>query len=169
MEERHKRFALRMIPYGVHVVTTLDAGGAPVAATTHWVTQTSFEPALVTVALPVGAPIYAAARASNFMALHMLGRDDAAEALAFVSRPTVVEGNKLSGWGFKPSRFTGLPLLNDAPAVLELSVRAVIEFGDHHPFICEVAEAHVRLPEQERPDEMVLHLWELGETIFYGG
>ncbi len=164
-----KRFALRMIPYGVHVVTALDAAGQPYAATTHWVTQTSFEPALVTVALPAGSALYAAIRATNTFALHMLGRDDAAEALAFAVRPAVLEGNTLSGWGFKPSLTTGLPLLNDAPAVLELAVRAVLEFGDHHPVIAEVIEAHVRLPEQERPDKMVLHMRELGERYFYGG
>ncbi len=158
-----------MIPYGVHIVTAVDADGRPVAATAHWVTQTSFEPPLVTVALPADGLAYAAIRATNFFALHMLGRDDAAEALAFAVRPAMLEGQTLSGWGFKSSRFSGLPLLDDAPAVLELAVRAVLEFGDHHPVIAEVVEAHVRLPEQERPDEMVLHLRELGETIFYGG
>ena len=169
MDPAHRKFALRMIPYGVHIVTAVDAAGRPVAATTHWVTQTSFEPPLVTVALPADGLAYAAIRATNVFALHMLGRDDAAEALAFAVRPAVLEGQTLSGWGFKPSRFSGLPLLDDAPAVLELAVRAVLEFGDHHPVIAEVIEAHVRLPEQERPDAMVLHLRELGETIFYGG
>ncbi len=158
-----------MIPYGVHVVTAVDAVGRPVAATAHWVTQTSFEPPLVTVALPADGLAYAAIRATNLFALHMLGRDDAAEALAFAVRPAVLEGQTLSGWGFKPSRFSGLPLLNDAPAVLELAVRAVLEFGDHHPVIAEVVQAHMRLPEQERPDEMTLHLRELGKTMFYGG
>ena len=169
MDPAARRFALRMIPYGVHVVTAVDAAGEPVAATTHWVTQTSFDPPLVTVALPANGLAYAAIRATNVFALHMLGREDAAEAMAFTVRPAVQEGHTLSGWGFKPSRYSGLPLLNDAPAVLELAVRAVLEFGDHHPVIAEVVQVHVRLPEQERPDAMVLHLRELGETIFYGG
>ena len=169
MQAEHKRFALRMIPYGVHIVTALDTAGNPYAATTHWVTQTSFDPPLVTVAFPAASAAYAAIRATNAFALHMLGRDDAAEALAFAVRPAVLEGDTLSGWGYKPSRVTGLPLLDDAPAVLELAVRAVLEFGDHHPVIAEVIEAHVRLPEQDRPDQMVLHLRELGERYFYGG
>ncbi len=158
-----------MIPYGVHVVTALAADGTPVAATTHWVTQTSFTPPLVTAAFPPGSPAYAAIRATNLFALHMLGRDDGAEAMAFQTRPAVLEGNTLSGWPFEPSPRTGLPLLGNAVAVLELAVRAVLEFGDHHPVIAEVIEAHVRLPEHERPDAMILHMRELGETIFYGG
>jgi flavin reductase (DIM6/NTAB) family NADH-FMN oxidoreductase RutF len=163
-----RRFALRMIPYGVHVVTALDAAGGVVATTAHWVTQTSFEPPLVMVALPAGGAAYAAIRATNRLALHMLGKDDAGEAFAFQTRPAVLEGETLSGWGFTRAE-SGLPLLHNAVAVLECSVRAVIAFGDHHPFMAEVTEAHVRLPPHNRPDEMVLHLREMGNTIFYGG
>jgi flavin reductase (DIM6/NTAB) family NADH-FMN oxidoreductase RutF len=168
MDERTKKFALRMIPYGVHVLTSVDAGGAPVAATLHWVMQTSVAPPLVTVALRPDSAIYAAVRQSCRFALHMLGKDDAAEAFAFQTRPAIVEGNTLSGWGYKVSD-TGLPLLHDAPAVLECTLRGVLEYGDHHPVIGEVTQAFLRLPEQDRPDKMILHLREMGETIFYGG
>ena len=168
MNAADRRFALRMIPYGVHIITALDASGHPAAITAHWVTQTSFEPALVTVAVPPASAAYAAIRATNRFALHMLGKDDAAEALAFQTRPATLEGDTLSGWAFKPSA-SGLPLLNDAVAVLECDVRAVLEFGDHHPMIAEVIQAHVRLPPHNRPDQMILHLSELGKTIFYGG
>jgi flavin reductase (DIM6/NTAB) family NADH-FMN oxidoreductase RutF len=169
MDPAEKRFVLRMIPYGVHVVTAQDSAGTRFASTVHWVTQTSFDPALVMVALPTGSPAYAAIRETNHFALHMLGKDDAGEAFAFQTRPAVLEGQTLSGWGFAPSRHTGLPLLHDAVGVLECSVRAVIEYGDHHPFIAEVAEVHLRLPQHDRPDQMILHLAEMGRTIFYGG
>jgi flavin reductase (DIM6/NTAB) family NADH-FMN oxidoreductase RutF len=168
MDARKKKFILRMIPYGVHILTTVDAAGAPVAATVHWVMQTSFDPPLVTLALRPGGPVYAAIRHSNRFALHMLGKDDAAEAFAFQTRPAIVEGDTLSGWGFRYSD-SGLPLLHDAPGVLECTLRAVIEFGDHHPVIGEVTEAFLRLPEQDRPDKMILHLMEMGNTIYYGG
>ncbi len=157
-----------MIPYGVHVVTTMDAGGQALAGTVHWVMQSSFDPPLVSVALRPGSPLYQAIRLSNRFAVHMLGKDDGAEAFAFRTRPAIPEGDTLSGWGFKLSP-AGLPLLNDAIGVLECTLRAVIEFGDHHPLMGEVTEAFLRLPEQGRPDEMILHLRELGQTQFYGG
>jgi flavin reductase (DIM6/NTAB) family NADH-FMN oxidoreductase RutF len=157
-----------MIPYGVHVLTAIDGEGAALAQTVHWVTQSSFSPPLITVALRPGAPIYGAIRATRRFAVHMLGKDDGAEALAFQTRPAGREDDTLSGWGFKFSD-TGLPLLHDAPGVLECTVRGVMEFGDHHPVLAEVTEAYLRLPEQDRPDKMILHLRELGETIFYGG
>ncbi len=169
MRAEDRRFALRMFPYGVHVVTALDTANTPIASTVHWVTQTSFTPPLLMVALPVDGLAYAAIRATGVFALHMLGREDAEEALAFQSRPAIHEGDTLSGWPFEPSPLTGLPLLGNAVAVLELAVRAVLEVGDHHPLIAEPIEAHVRLPEQERPDEMMLHLRELGRGAFYGG
>jgi flavin reductase (DIM6/NTAB) family NADH-FMN oxidoreductase RutF len=168
VDEGTKKFVLRMIPYGVHVLTSIDSNGAPVAATLHWVMQTSFDPPLVTVALPAGSAIYAAVRGSQRFALHMLGKDDGAEAFAFQTRPAVVEEKTLSGWGFAYSG-SGLPLLHDAPAVLECTVRGVMEYGDHHPVMAEITEVYMRLPQQDRPDKMILHLMEMGETIFYGG
>jgi len=168
MDERTKKFGLRMIPYGVHVLSAVDANGQPVLATAHWIMQTSFAPPLVTVAVPVGSAIYAAMRATNRFAVHMLGKDDAAEAFAFQTRPAIVEGNTLSGWGFAWSD-SGLPLLHDAPGVLECTVRGVMEFGDHIPVMAEGTEVFQRLPELDRPDRMILHLSEMGETIFYGG
>ena len=169
MLEADRRFALRMIPYGVHVVTAIDAAGRPQAATVHWVTQTSFAPPLVTVALPADGLVYAAVRRTTRLRCTCWGVTTRPRRWRFAVRPAVLEDGRLSGWGFKASPATGLPLLDDAPAILELAVRAVLEFGDHHPVIAEVIGVHVRLPEQERPDEMVLHLRELGERAFYGG
>jgi flavin reductase (DIM6/NTAB) family NADH-FMN oxidoreductase RutF len=168
LDERTKTFGLRMIPYGVHVLSAVDEAGQPVLATAHWVMQSSFAPPLVTVAVPVGSAIYTAMRASNRFALHMLGKDDAAEAFAFQTRPAVVEGNTLSGWGFAWSP-SGLPLLHDAPGVLECTVLGVMDHGDHHPFMAEVTEVFLRLPALDRPDRMILHISEMGDTIFYGG
>jgi flavin reductase (DIM6/NTAB) family NADH-FMN oxidoreductase RutF len=168
MDERTKKFGLRMIPYGVHVLSAVDADGKPVLWTAHWVMQSSFAPPLITVAVPVGSAIYTAMRATSRFAVHMLGKEDAAEAFAFQTRPAVLEGNTLSGWGFAWSD-SGLPLLHDAPGVLECSLLGVMEYGDHHPVMAEVTEVFLRLPEHDRPDKMILHLADMGETIFYGG
>ena len=49
MDADQKKTALRMIPYGLYVLTAQDKSGARTAATVNWVTQTSFEPPLVVV------------------------------------------------------------------------------------------------------------------------
>jgi flavin reductase (DIM6/NTAB) family NADH-FMN oxidoreductase RutF len=60
-------------------------------------------------------------------------------------------------------------VLHNAVAILECHMRAILEAGDHFPVIGEVIDEHVRLPQAGRPDDMMLHLRELGPTIFYGG
>ena len=48
MDEDAKKTALRMIPYGMDVLTSKSNGGKDVrAATVNWLTQTSFSPPLV--------------------------------------------------------------------------------------------------------------------------
>jgi flavin reductase (DIM6/NTAB) family NADH-FMN oxidoreductase RutF len=47
MNPEHKKSVLRMIPYGIHVLTANDGKGNISAATVNWVTQTAFEPLLV--------------------------------------------------------------------------------------------------------------------------
>ena len=47
MDEDAKKTALRMIPYGLYVLTAEGKDGAVAAATINWVTQASFGPPLV--------------------------------------------------------------------------------------------------------------------------
>ena len=43
MDADTKKTALRMIPYGIYVLTAQAPDGTIAAATVNWVTQTSFE------------------------------------------------------------------------------------------------------------------------------
>lgn len=47
MDADVKKTALRMIPYGLYVLTAENGEGRAAAATVNWVTQTSFDPPLV--------------------------------------------------------------------------------------------------------------------------
>ena len=44
MDPNVKKTTLRMIPYGLYVLTAADKGGKVAAGTVNWVTQASFEP-----------------------------------------------------------------------------------------------------------------------------
>jgi flavin reductase (DIM6/NTAB) family NADH-FMN oxidoreductase RutF len=163
-----------MIPYGVFVITAVNPSTLEAAATTvHWVTQTSFSPCLIAVSVPAHHEVLKLVRATNRFALHMLGKDDAAEAFSF-RRPAQLQGSlqdgtaTIGGWGVAWGRHATL-VLHNAVAVLECHMRAILEAGDHFPIIGEVIDEHVRLPPAGRPDDMMLHIRELGPTIFYGG
>ncbi|HTZ71455.1 MAG TPA: flavin reductase family protein [Acetobacteraceae bacterium] len=174
MLEDDKKFALRMIPYGVFVVTAINpATGAAAALTAHWVTQTSFSPCLLAVCIKADHPARALIQQTNRFALNILGKADSAEALT-LARPAILTGSPndgtaaIGGWGASWGRH-GTLLLQNAVAVLECDMRAMMEAGDHYPVIAEPIDVHVRLPPAGRPDSMTLRLEDLGETIFYGG
>lgn len=174
MDQSDKTFALRMIPYGVFVVSAANPKtGAAAACTVHWVTQTSFTPCLLAVCIRQDHPILPIMRETSRFALNMLGKDDAAEAHDFY-RPAALAGSfqkgtaSLGRWGVAWGRHATL-LLQNAVSVLECEVRAMMEAGDHFPVIAEPIDVHVRLPPEGRPDSMSLLLSDLGPTIFYGG
>jgi flavin reductase (DIM6/NTAB) family NADH-FMN oxidoreductase RutF len=174
LDARDRKLALRMIPYGVFVVTAIDPrDGTAAAATVHWVTQTSFTPCLVMASLRADHAVMPIIRATHRFAINMLGKEDRGEAFTF-DRPTVLTGSLqdstavMGGWGVMWGRH-GTMLLQNAVCVLECEMRAILEAGDHFPVIAEVIDVHVRIPQDGRPDEMVLHQRELGATRFYGG
>ena len=50
MDDAAKKHALRLIPYGMYVLTSRNADGTEISSgTVNWVTQTSFAPPLVVV------------------------------------------------------------------------------------------------------------------------
>jgi flavin reductase (DIM6/NTAB) family NADH-FMN oxidoreductase RutF len=174
MNDSDRKFALRMIPYGVFVVTAANPATIQAAATTvHWLTQTSFSPCLLSVAIRADHPILALIRQTKRLAINILGKEDAPEAFTFY-RPAALTGSlsdgtaKLGGWGAGWGRH-GTVLLQNAVSVLECNVHGMVETGDHFPIIVEPIDVHVRLPQDGRPDGMALHMKELGETIFYAG
>ncbi len=174
LNREDRTLAMRMIPYGVFVVTAIDPRTRQAAAVTvHWLTQTSFEPCLLVASLKADHPVLPIIRATNRFAVNMLGKEDRGEAFAF-ARPTVLTGSlddgsaKMGGWGVMWGRHGTMLLLN-AVSVLECEMRAILEAGDHFPVIAEVIDIHIRLPQDGRPDGMVLRLPELGVTKFYGG
>jgi len=168
-DPKDRQFALRMIPYGVFVATSYDEQTQELAAqTVHWVTQSSFNPPLVLISLATTSNLYRVVRSSGRICLHMLGKDDADEAFAFRAGQVVRNGDRLNGHPIKGGR-GHVPLLLHAVASLECRMIAAVEYGDHHPILAEVIDTHVRLPPSERPDDMILRLDELGQTIFYGG
>ncbi len=84
-----KKTVLRMIPYGIYVLTADDGAGNVSAATVNWVTQTAFNPPLVVVGVKTDSGAYAVVQKSRKFVLNMLGKDGKGAAFTF----------------FKPARF----------------------------------------------------------------
>jgi flavin reductase (DIM6/NTAB) family NADH-FMN oxidoreductase RutF len=166
MDADAKKTTLRMIPYGIYVLTARD-GDEVAAATVNFVTQTSFAPPLVVVGLKVDSGAYAVLKRAGHFALNMLGKDQQGMAFSFF-KPAEVEGEKISGEPFHPGS-TGAPILESTPASIECRVVQIVEQGDHHVVIGEVVDAHLRKAPDGRPDDAILAMGDLGENVFYGG
>jgi len=167
MNDDAKKTALRMIPYGLYVLTTRNDAGEVAAATVNWVTQTSFAPPLVVVGVKTDSGAYAMIKESGTFALNMLGKGQQGQAFTFF-KPAELADGKISGEAFSDGT-TGSPILASAIAHVECKVASVVEQGDHHVVVGEVVGAGVAQAPEGRPDEAILTLADLGDTVFYGG
>jgi len=167
MNSDAKKTALRMIPYGIYILTADDGQGGIAAATVNWVTQTAFAPPLLVVGVKADSGSYQIVKAAGSFALNMLGKAQKNLAFTFF-RPADVADGKLSGQAYRKG-ITGAPLLIEAPAAVECRVKQIVAHGDHHIVIGEVVEAHLLAPLAGRPDAAILEMKDLGDTVFYGG
>jgi flavin reductase (DIM6/NTAB) family NADH-FMN oxidoreductase RutF len=162
-----KKTVLRMIPYGIYVLTADDGKGNIAAATVNWVTQSAFAPPLVVLGVKTDSGAYKIVKAAQTFALNMLGKEHKSLAFTFF-RPADVSDGKLSGQAYRKGT-TGAPILVDAPGAVECRVTAIVEQGDHHIVVGEVIEAHLNRPPASRPDAAILEMKDLGDNVFYGG
>lgn len=162
-----KKTVLRMIPYGIYVLTADDGKGNIAAATVNWVTQSAFAPPLVVLGVKTDSGAYKTVKAAQTFALNMLGKEHKSLAFTFF-RPVDVSDGKLSGQAYRKGT-TGAPILVDAPGAVECRVTTIVEQGDHHIVVGEVVEAHLNRPPAGRPDAAILEMKDLGDNVFYGG
>ncbi len=167
MNPDSKKTLLRMIPYGIYVLTAADDKGNLSAATVNWVTQTAFAPPLVVVGVKTDSGAYQTIKSAKTFALNMLGKDQKSLAFTFF-RPADISNGKISGQAYRKGT-TGAPLLVDAPGAVECKVTSIVEQGDHHIVVGEVVDAHLNKPPAGRPDTAILEMKDLGDNVFYGG
>ncbi len=167
MDPATKKTALRMIPYGLYVLTAESADGRVAAATVNWVTQASFEPPLVVVGVKADSGAHAVIMDSGAFALNVLGKGQQSLAFSFF-KPVSLDGRTISGEPFRHGK-TGAPLLERTPAFFDCRLVDTVERGDHAIMVGEVVDAGVAQQPGGRPDEATLWLKDLGEKTFYGG
>jgi flavin reductase (DIM6/NTAB) family NADH-FMN oxidoreductase RutF len=162
-----KKTALRMIPYGLYVLTAKDDEGHVAAATVNWVTQASFQPPLVVVCVRADSFIHKVLENSESFALNILAKEQGSLAYTFF-KPTDLKGDTISGELFRTG-VTGSPILVSTPAFLECEVLEAMKQGDHTIFVGEVVDVGLKQEPAGRPDDATLWLKDLGPDIFYGG
>jgi flavin reductase (DIM6/NTAB) family NADH-FMN oxidoreductase RutF len=160
MDPQIKKQALRLLTYGLYVVTAAD-GTSVAAGSVNWLSQASFEPPLVMVAIKKDSGLHAIVAGSDALAVNVLAARQKEMASAFF-RSTQVKDGKLNGYAFELGPKTGAPLLLDLPAWFEARVTDAVARGDHTVYLAEVINAGLRDPEAK---PMVLR----DTGWFYGG
>ncbi len=160
--------ALKKITYGFYIVTsrkyseemsTRDEDYIS-AATVSWVSQGSFDPPLVTVAVKKQSDLHETIEKSRTFAVNIVGKEGR-DMLSSFAKDTAVEGNKINGYAFSKGK-TGAPVLDDVPAYFECEIREDITIGDHSIFVGEVVGGGTRDANAEPLTE-----WET--DLHYGG
>ncbi|TMK28730.1 MAG: flavin reductase family protein [Actinobacteria bacterium] len=167
MDPNAKKTTLRMIPYGLYVLTAAGKDGQVAAGTVNWVTQASFEPPLVAVGVKTDSHAHALIKDTKAFALNVLGKGQQALAFTFF-KPAERKGDTISGEPFRPGT-TGAPILSSTPAFIECTLEATVEKGDHSIFVGKVVEVGLSKTPDGRADDATLWLKDLGDKVFYGG
>jgi len=167
MDDAAKKTTLRMIPYGIYVLTADDGKGNVGAATVNWVTQASFAPPLVVVGVKADSGAHTVVKVTGKFVLNMLGKDGKGAAFTFF-KPAKVEDGKISGQAFHTGA-NGAPILESAIGAVECTVKQVLEMGDHSVVVAEVTEAHLMKAPEGRADAAILEMKDLGDNVYYGG
>ena len=166
MDANAKKTTLRMIPYGLYVLTAAH-GDHVAAATVNWVTQASFEPPLVAVGVKTDSHAHALIKDTKAFALNVLGKGQQAMAFTFF-KPADKQGSTISGEPYRAGT-TGAPILTNTPAYIECQLEATVEKGDHSIFVGRVVDVGLTKTPEGRADDATLWLKDLGDKVFYGG
>ena len=163
MDAETRKTTLRMIPYGLYVLTA-QAGDTVGSGTINWVSQMSFDPPLRALGVKRDTASFAAVKAGGAMALSFLGSTQGDLAFAFFGDARI-EGDEFVTKEMRvPFERTdrGAIVLSDAPAWAELKLVETVEAGDHAVVVAEVTDVGLR---EQSPT--ILTLSDLG--LNYGG
>lgn len=158
MDDAARKRILQQFPYGLFAVT-VGYGGEEHGMTANWVTQVSFEPPMVAVAVENTSKTIGMIRDARRYAINLL-QDTQRDLAAKLGRTSAQAPQKLKGLKTKPIAST--PVLADGLGWVACRLVATLPAGDHTLVLGEVVDAGV-----EHPDA---HALTLDATGFgYGG
>lgn len=134
--------ALKSLHYSLVVVGSRSAEGEPNGMTANWLSQVSFDPRIVTIAIQATAVTRQNIDATGVFSVSVLGEGTKDVALAFTKKsnhgPDRLEGEPISVFE------TETPVLDQAVAWFECRVVGQYEPGDHVVYFGEVVGGEAR-------------------------
>lgn len=159
MEGQIRTEVLKTIPYGFYITGVVGANGEANGFTTCWVSQVSFEPQQVVVAVRKDQHTHDLIEEGGVFSLNFLDTEQEDLARRFTG-PLEQENGQVGGSPYSTGQ-TGAPLFEEAFAHLECRVVGKLEAGDHTVYLGEVVAANLK-----RPADI---LTDLDTPMEYGG
>ena len=133
-----KKTLLRKIPHGVFICGVAE-GDEVNGFTASWVTQGSFEPPLVVMAVRADSTSNGIIQRTNKFSLNVLAADQKDLAAVFF-KPQKAMGGRFDAAPFSLGEL-GLPILDNALGAVECELVGQVAHGDHTVFVGEVKTA----------------------------
>jgi len=137
-----KKILLRKIPHGLFICGVRDEDKNEVNGfTASWVTQGSFTPPLVVMAVRAEGSSHEIIKLTNKFSLNVL-KSDQKDLAAVFFKPQKALGGRFESVEFNLGEL-GLPILVDSVGGVECNVVGSVMHGDHTVFVGEVQSAYL--------------------------
>ncbi len=135
-----KKILLRKIPHGLFICGVRE-GDEINGFTASWVTQGSFEPPLIVMAVRSEGSSHGIIQRTKLFSLNFL-RSDQKDLAATFFKPQSALGGRFEAAPFKYGEY-GLPIIEDCIGGVECSVIGKVVHGDHSVFVGEVKSSYL--------------------------
>jgi flavin reductase (DIM6/NTAB) family NADH-FMN oxidoreductase RutF len=133
--------ALRKFTYGCYIVSAAGEDDVPVASTIAWVSQASFQPPLIMVAVWSEGRLAQAIERSEQFAVNIVQADQVPLAEQFIRHDEYVPPDPED---FEVGEDIGVPVLKQVPAYVECQLVGKLTGGDHTIYVGRVGGAAIR-------------------------
>lgn len=141
MDRKESRRVLSRFHYGLYIIAT-QGGNLPDAMIATWVSQVSFVPQLIAVAIEVNSHMLQNLEKSGYFSVNLVPAGGKEIAASFL-KPRKSTKSTVGGREFT-TLTNGSPFLRDASACVECRIRQRVESGDHMIIIGEVVDARTQ-------------------------
>jgi flavin reductase (DIM6/NTAB) family NADH-FMN oxidoreductase RutF len=141
MDAAAAKAILEHFPYGLYVVTVRRDGDEH-GMTANWITQASFDPPMIAVAIENNSTTIGLIRDAHHFAVSLLTTEQR-ELAGKLGRTSDQAPQKLKGVKTKPAPTAQTPVLTEAVGWVECRAVATLPAGDHTLVLGEILEAGV--------------------------
>ena len=138
MDTALKKTVLRLFTYGLYTVTARH-GDEVSAMTANWLTQSSFDPPMIALAVESDSHTRQVIEASGAFAVNVYETGQR-ELAGQLGKTWAKHPEKFDSLPTRPGPVTGSPLLDTALGWVECKVVGSTPSGDHILFVAEVVE-----------------------------